>query len=151
MMKGQADSLHKPDFLSSWQKIIFKKSTHLISRLKKKKKINHQNKPPKRNETTKGERTKKHVCYLMPLLHISRTPGPLPPRMHPLHIHASPTFRRVERSFTGRDGGMGRVGTHKKEGREKFRQTWLGHKDSWHLGNHGKTHKKESWEVGNYS
>ena len=111
------------------------------------KKRNKHQKNTKKKRNNDKERTKKHVCYLMPLLHISRMPGPLPPRMHPLHIHASPTLSRVERITRE---GMGRVGTPprvfeqktwaKQKRREGKVQTW--HKVVFQVGNNGKTEKK---------
>lgn len=92
----------------------------------------------------------------MPLLHISRTPGPLPPRMHPLHIHASPMFRRVERITRE---GMGRVGTppgvfwtkNVGQAKKRWNSSDLGIKILGILEIMEKQTKKEWLEVGNYS
>lgn len=66
----------------------------------------------------------------MPLLLLSR----IPPRMHPPHIHASPTFRRVERITREGMGELEGSGHHpvflnKKRGAKQKRgegkvQTW---------------------------
>ena len=93
-------------FLSSWQKIICTKSTHLISRLKKER-IKSSKQTTKKKRNNEKERTKKHVCVLNALA--SSIPDPTSDAST---THSRQSYVSSSRADnTGRDGGIGRVGT----------------------------------------
>lgn len=112
-------------------------------------------KTPKKKRNNEKETTKKHVCVLNALasyLPDARTP----PTSDASTTHSRQSYVSSSRADnTGRDG-KGRDTTrcflNKKRGpsKKEVEQFRLGHKDSWNLGNHGKTNKKRmigSWKL----